>query len=171
VKEGKMVTAITFRPEFYNFNTFNNPQERQASTGEEEPVLYSKNKYSSINEFIIHNDFSKCCTEYSNIIDRMISLVQDNANNINPEFSKTKVSSIKVNLNTLRDHIVNLEVDFFSSHKDTIYGSAKEFFHEFDKLLGDERIPLQKRCDSTSDDCLLGRNSDCLTRRYIKSKT
>ncbi len=116
------------------------------------PTILSSAQYHKISpsSFAQNAAVKQCQAEYSALLDRTITFSRENSEKATPALSENCLNDIEHNLNALKSHICNLNVDFFSSHKEMMYGPGKEMFHEFDSLLQNDKIPLQKRLNAVT---------------------
>jgi ankyrin repeat protein len=100
------------------------------------------------NELEKNQIFHQCRKEYGELICRIICFYKDNAKKINPSLENKTINQVEGDFLIFKENVTNFESDYFSSNKALVYGAAKEMFHEFENLLLDEKLPLQRRMDS-----------------------
>ena len=85
------------------------------------------------------------------MIDSIAAFMEHHANDLDlPLLAETR-EDVKKNFNVLKEHLFSAQQDYFHSHKPEMYGTGKEMFHTFAKLLQEKRVPLQQRMDAVQN--------------------
>ncbi|MGI4938462.1 MAG: ankyrin repeat domain-containing protein, partial [Janthinobacterium lividum] len=111
-------------------------------------VLFSNGKYGSMMAFMATPDFATCLAEYAALVDRMADFAANHAGGITPPLLPSTVEGIRKHLAVLKRHLTDTRYDFFSAHKEVVFGLGKQMFHELDALLAQEKIPLKIRLNA-----------------------
>ena len=94
-----------------------------------------------------HADFVQFRQQGSRVIDGIVGFACDRADQVRPPLSAQRLNAIRADLETFKSHLFD-EQDFFSNHKPLVYGAGMDLLEQVFRLLGDERIVLQRRLDT-----------------------
>lgn len=111
-------------------------------------MTYSNEKYGTIDNFIRSDDFAPFKQEYTDVLDSIAAFVYEHASRLSPPLLNETCNDVKADFEVLKEHLFNLQTDYFRSHKPIVYGTTKEMFHEFNRMLRNENINLQQRMDA-----------------------
>jgi ankyrin repeat protein len=139
----------SFKEYFYTDFAASLPAQGQRASGQA-PVVFSDKKYhgKTIQQFLASSDFERCQKEYSDLLDGIVKFVRNNSSKIVPELTPEEIASINGAFEKLKNHLSDLDSDFFGPHKNILYGAGKEYFHELEQLLNSEWSPIEKRIDA-----------------------
>lgn len=144
--------TIAFTPRFYDPKPFIHKPPRPTPKTPK-PIVLSQPEHRHVlasPDYSSTPAFKNCVSEYWQILDRVVDFSNSNSKKISPPLPDRSVKAINKHFDELREHIHNPRYDYFEAHKEVIFGSGKEMFHELDNLLQDEKIPLQKRMNAVT---------------------
>ena len=141
----------TFIPAFFSRQADNTSAMIEQRDGVQSQVLYSEHAYQSADAFIRHPDFAVFKQQYTDLIDGVTHFFEQHAEQVTPAIPASRIGTVNASFATLKDHLFNIEQNFFSRHRDLVFGLGKEYFQKISQLLHDERIPVQHRLDAITN--------------------
>ncbi len=95
-----------------------------------------------------HADFAHFQQHYTRLIDDMVAFAHEHANQLMPPIIDERLQAITSDLATFKSHLFDTDRNFFSNHKELMYGVGFDTVVQLNELLQDTRIALQRRMDT-----------------------
>jgi ankyrin repeat protein len=102
-------------------------------------------------DFLVSEDFPRFKTEFTDLIDHIHAFADAHKSKVNPQLTQATLDQLKMDCETMKTHLFDQELNYFSVHKTDVYSTIKKYFHDFDDLLKNEKIPLQARVNTLTD--------------------
>ncbi|MES2830414.1 MAG: ankyrin repeat domain-containing protein [Pseudomonadota bacterium] len=145
----------TFTPAFYDLKTFDKPkpqEETPSPISPENPTARESGlqRFDSgrLERFVERESKLPKDHRFESMVDRVVEFVQTNAPILQPPMTSDRLAAIELNFAQFKEHIT--KENHYDVHNRAMFGAGKELLGEFQTLLHNERVPLQRRIDAIS---------------------
>lgn len=143
------IGGISFKQKFYQNDDADSVSQNE-NAGGVQPIFLSKVKPQNIStrDFMQTAEFDGLKNEYVGLVSYFKEFLMENAKNISPPIQDEIINNAVQGFDIFSCRISNVEGDFFSDHRDFVYGVGKEYAHEFKKQLESGGKSLRSRVDA-----------------------
>lgn len=135
----------TFSKNFYKAESFKTENHADELKSLQLTIYNPLDNNTSHANFFAGPNYDLCRTECRTLVHELKEFVHQNADQLTPALTHQKKDEINLHLTALESHLCDADIDFFSAHKETIYGEGKTKLAELLLLLKKDNIPIDLR--------------------------